>query len=52
MTMETARKIDLLLVKLAAANKQQGSRSNEGRNIRKELRALGHRGGLQGTRES
>jgi hypothetical protein len=35
-----------LQAKLRVANQDQGSRSNESRQIRRELRKLGHRGGL------
>jgi hypothetical protein len=37
---------DSLLAKLETANQDHGSRSNESRHIRRELRNLGHRGGL------
>lgn len=37
------------LQKLREANEDQGSRSKESRQIRKELRSLGHRGGLRGA---
>lgn len=36
-----------LLADLAASNHSQGSRSNESRQIRKDLRSLGHRGGIK-----
>jgi hypothetical protein len=39
--------IHTLLDNLATSNQGQGSRSNESRQIRKELRELGHSGGLR-----
>lgn len=36
-----------LLQTLATSNQENGSRSNESRRVRRELRALGHRGGLR-----
>ncbi len=39
--------IHALLANLAFSNQAQGSRSNESRQIRKDLRSLGHRGGLR-----
>jgi len=49
---EKARRIEeiaLLLVKLADTNKDLGSRSKESQSIRRELRRLGHQGGLGRT---
>jgi hypothetical protein len=40
-------KIHALLDELERSNHERGSRSYESRNIRRELRALGHRGGLR-----
>jgi hypothetical protein len=42
------KEISSLLIKLAIANQEHGSRSNESRMIRRELRMLGDRGGLRG----
>jgi hypothetical protein len=42
--------IDGLLEKLERSNRHEGSRSNQSRRIRIELRKLGHRGGLRGKR--
>lgn len=44
-------KIESLLDSLERSSHDLGSRSYESRNIRRELRALGHRGGLR-TRPS
>jgi hypothetical protein len=49
-TSSGARKIKRLLISLADANKGLGSRSYLSRQIRSELRALGHRGGLRALR--
>lgn len=37
-----------LLQTLAISNQENGARSIESRRVRRELRALGHRGGLRG----
>ncbi len=47
MTPKPFKEISSLLDQLAIANENQGSRSNESRKIRIELRKLGHRGGLR-----
>jgi len=43
-------RVEGLLIQLEKANKhvEKRPRNNESRKIRKELRALGHRGGLRG----
>lgn len=41
--------IHTLLANLANSNRGEGSRSNASRQIRKDLRALGHRGGLRNS---
>jgi hypothetical protein len=41
--------IHALLGNLADSNRDKGSRSNESRGLRKELRSLGHRGGLRNS---
>lgn len=49
-TSSSATKVECLLTSLADANKRLGSRSYVSRQIRSELRALGHRGGLRAVR--
>jgi hypothetical protein len=45
--MDKSMEIESLLEKLAHSNHDNGGDSNESKNIRKELRALGHYGGLR-----
>jgi hypothetical protein len=45
------QEIESLLGELERSNQQNGSDSNESKNIRKKLRALGHYGGLR-TRDA
>ena len=46
-TSDRTRRIDELLQMLEKSNRKEGARSNTSRNIRRELRYLGHRGGLR-----
>jgi hypothetical protein len=41
------QKIELLLSELEQTNKNQGSRCKDSRRIRRQLRSLGHYGGLR-----
>lgn len=45
-------KLEKLRAELARANKKHRPRSRASRGIRRQLRALGHRGGVRGTKEA